>query len=128
MSKQDWVTSWTRVDKPWGYEDHFALAEGLYCGKILFVKAGHALSLQLHERKDETISVQDGHIVLEIGTAEDDLERFDLLPRESVRIAPRTIHRISAVTDSCVLEGSTTQLDDVIRLADRYGRASAGIR
>jgi mannose-6-phosphate isomerase-like protein (cupin superfamily) len=124
MAKNDWVSACPRVDKPWGYEDHFALAEGLYCGKILFVRAGHGLSLQLHEQKDETISVQRGHIVLEIGPDEDRLERFELLPRESARIKPTVIHRVTALADSYLLEASTTELTDVVRLADRYGRVA----
>lgn len=125
MSKSDWTVPVRRVDKPWGHEEHFALADGLYCGKVLFIRAGHALSLQLHECKDETIAVQSGRIELEIGRGVDTLERFDLLPGESVRITPTTVHRMTAVEDTHVLEASTTQLDDVIRLADRYGRASA---
>lgn len=123
MAKEDWVLSTRHVDKPWGHEEHFALADGLYCGKVLFIRAGHALSLQLHERKDETVAVQSGHIVLDIGRSEDALESFAVSPGESVRITPTTVHRMTAVTDSYVLEASTTELDDVIRLSDRYGRA-----
>jgi mannose-6-phosphate isomerase-like protein (cupin superfamily) len=123
MAKNDWADNCPRIPKPWGHEDHFALADGLYCGKVLFIRAGHALSLQLHQYKDETISIHNGHIGLEIGPSTAALEKFDLLPGESVRIKPGIVHRMSAITDSWVLEASTTQLDDVIRLADRYGRA-----
>jgi mannose-6-phosphate isomerase-like protein (cupin superfamily) len=122
MAKTDWVSPVRIVGKPWGHEEHFALADGLYCGKVLYIKAGHALSLQLHENKDETVAVQHGHVILDIGRSEDTLDTFDLLPGESVRITPTTVHRMTAVADSYVLEASTTELDDVIRLADRYGR------
>jgi mannose-6-phosphate isomerase-like protein (cupin superfamily) len=124
MAKKDWVSAVSIIAKPWGHEEHFALANGLYCGKVLFIKEGHALSLQLHESKDETVAVQRGHIILDIGRDQDMMESFDLLPGESVRIRPTTVHRMTAVADSYVLEASTTQLDDIIRLADRYGRAA----
>lgn len=125
MAKTDWVSSTCLVVKPWGHEEHFALVDGLYCGKVLFIRAGHSLSLQLHERKDETVAVQAGHLRFEVGRREELLESFDLLPGEAVRIEPGTVHRMSAVVDSHVLEASTTELDDVIRLADRYGRSVA---
>jgi mannose-6-phosphate isomerase-like protein (cupin superfamily) len=111
-----------RVEKPWGHEVHFAFVEGLYCGKALHINAGHALSLQFHEQKEETVSVQSGHLQFEIGTTEDELETFDLLPGESIHLLPGTRHRMTAVTDTVVLEASTTELDDVVRLEDRYGR------
>lgn len=123
MSKSDWVVAARYVPKPWGYEEHFALVEGRYCGKMLVIRAGHALSLQLHERKDETVAVQDGHLVFQVGRSVSTLETFDLWPGEAVHIEPGTVHRMTAVVDSRVLEASTTELDDVVRLADAYGRA-----
>jgi mannose-6-phosphate isomerase len=111
-----------RVDKPWGHEEVFALVEGRYCGKALHVTAGHALSLQYHERKDEVIAVQAGRIVLEVGDSEDALESLELGPGERVHLPPGTRHRVTAVTDAVLLEASTTELDDVVRLEDRYGR------
>jgi mannose-6-phosphate isomerase-like protein (cupin superfamily) len=122
MTKKNWVQTTRHVPKPWGHEEHFALVDGLYCGKVLFVIAGHSLSLQLHEHKDETVAVHEGHLVFEVGHSDATLERFDLWPGEAVRITPGTVHRMTAVVDTCVLEVSTTELDDVIRLADHYGR------
>jgi mannose-6-phosphate isomerase len=125
VAKSDWVQLATRVEKPWGYEVHFALVEGKYCGKILHVNEGHALSLQYHQRKEETISVQSGRLLFEVGAADaGDLESFELLPGESVHVRPGTRHRMTALVDTDVLEASTTELDDVVRLDDRYGRSS----
>ena len=67
VPKADWVSQVRRVDKPWGHEEHFALVEGRYCGKALHVRGGQALSLQYHERKDETIAVQSGRLLLQVG-------------------------------------------------------------
>ena len=122
MSKARWVEPVGRVDKPWGHEEIFALVEGRYCGKALHVTAGHALSLQYHERKDEVIAVQSGRALLEVGEAEDALDSFEVGPGERVHLPPGVRHRITAVTDVVLLEASTTELDDVVRLEDRYGR------
>jgi mannose-6-phosphate isomerase len=122
VSKSNWVERAHRVEKPWGYELHFALVDGRYCGKLLHVNKGHALSLQYHERKEETICVQTGRLLFEVGTGPDDLESFELLPEESVHIRPGVHHRMTAIVDTDVLEASTTELDDVVRLQDRYGR------
>jgi mannose-6-phosphate isomerase-like protein (cupin superfamily) len=122
MAKSDWVQSVLRVEKPWGHEVHFALVDGKYCGKSLHVNEGHALSLQYHERKEETISVQSGRLLFEVGEEDGDLESFELLPGESVHLRPGTRHRMTALVDTVVLEASTTELDDVVRLEDRYGR------
>ncbi len=114
-----------RVDKPWGYELVWALSDD-YCGKILFVKAGERLSLQFHKVKDETIYVQQGRIELEIGapgTAVRDCEV--VVAGASYRIKPGMVHRWRALEDSIVLEASTPQLDDVVRLEDEYGRAES---
>jgi mannose-6-phosphate isomerase len=122
MPKSDWVERARRVEKPWGYELHFALVDGKYCGKVLHVNEGQALSLQYHEHKEETICVQSGRLRFEVGTSEDDLESFELHPEESVHIRPGIRHRMIAIVDTEVLEASTTELDDVVRLDDRYGR------
>ncbi len=124
MSRSDWVQVIVRVDKPWGHEERFALEPGKYCGKSLHVDAGHALSLQYHEGKEETIAVQSGRVQLEIGSDEDHLEKFDLGPGDAVHLIPGTRHRLTAIVDCVILEASTTELDDVVRLEDRYGRAS----
>ncbi|MCA1694109.1 MAG: cupin, partial [Actinobacteria bacterium] len=93
MTKDAWVDVARRVDKPWGHEVHFALVDSKYCGKALHIQAGHALSLQYHERKEETVSVQSGRLQFEVGTSEDYLESFELLPGESVHLLPGTRHR-----------------------------------
>ena len=122
MSKQDWVSAVRRVDKPWGHEEVFALVDGRFCGKAIHVTQGHALSLQYHERKEETISVQSGRLSVEVGESEDALEQFELLPGESIHLRPFVRHRVTAMEDTVMLEASTTELDDVVRLEDRYGR------
>ena len=113
------------VEKPWGHEEWFALVPGLFCGKALHVTAGHSLSLQYHEMKEETISVQSGRLQFDVGFSEDAMESFELLPGESVHVRPGVRHRMTALEDTVVLEASTTQLDDVVRLEDRYGRAAS---
>ncbi len=109
------------VDKPWGYEEIFASTER-YVGKILFIRAGQALSLQFHERKDETIRMLEGIMRLLAGPDVDRLEPHVLEPGDRFHIPPGTIHRMLAEEDSLVLEVSTPELDDVVRLEDRYGR------
>lgn len=122
MSKADWVSAVKRVDKPWGHEELFALVEGKFCGKAIHVTAGHALSLQYHEEKEEVISVQSGQLRCEVGLHEDSLEVFELNAGESIHLKPFVRHRVTAVVDTVMLEASTTQLMDVVRLEDRYGR------
>ncbi|HUP46691.1 MAG TPA: cupin domain-containing protein [Thermoanaerobaculia bacterium] len=110
-----------RVDKPWGYELIFARTDR-YVGKILHVNKGETLSLQYHEMKDETLYVVHGELQL---TVEYDGDRRELPLRkgEAFHIPPRLIHRMLAVVDTDVAEVSTPELDDVVRLEDRYGRA-----
>ncbi len=109
-----------RVEKPWGHEVHWAHTDR-YVGKILHVKAGHALSLQMHNVKDETIYVYSGRLQYEI-ERDGAMVTLDLRPGDSVRVPPRTVHRMTAVEDTEVLEVSTPELNDVVRLEDRYGR------
>ncbi len=111
------------VAKPWGEEEVFAETES-YVGKILLVRAGHALSLQYHVRKDETMRVLAGTCELHRGTAPGgrDLEVVVLEPGSVVRIRPGTVHRLVAISDVRIIEVSTPELDDVVRLEDRYGR------
>ena len=114
------------VPKPWGHETIWALTDR-YCGKILHVKAGHALSVQYHERKDETVYLLSGEmkywVRLDGGPDSDrPLEDQRLRTGDAFRITPGTVHYIEAVTDCDVLEASTPDLDDVVRLEDRYGR------
>jgi mannose-6-phosphate isomerase len=109
-----------RVEKPWGFELIWAHTER-YVGKLLHVKAGHKLSLQYHERKDETIHVQAGQLLLVVDEGSGLVER-KMEPGESYHIRPLTQHRMVAVTDCDILEVSTPELQDVVRLEDAYGR------
>lgn len=111
-----------RVEKPWGYELHWAHTDR-YVGKVLHVKKGHALSLQYHNVKDETIHVYSGKILFEIDVAGTLVGR-EMGPGESIHVTPKTIHRMTALEDTDVLEASTPELDDVVRLEDRYGRST----
>ena len=111
----------TTVDKPWGHEFIWASTD-CYVGKILHVKAGEALSLQYHRVKDETIMVLSGRLLLEFFAEGEEPRTRELGPREPVHIAPGLRHRMIAIEDTDVLEVSTTELDDVVRLEDRYGR------
>lgn len=112
------------VEKPWGYEKIFARTEK-YVGKILHIEAGHSLSLQYHVRKDETIHVLSGELVFEV-EEEGALVRKILRPGDGYRIVPGTKHRMSAGIATDILEVSTPELDDVVRLEDRYGRVVGG--
>ena len=138
-----------RVEKPWGYELHWAKTDR-YVGKIIHIKAGHALSVQYHNRKDETVYLLSGELKYWVqargekhgpesrvsphrtsGTGETpvagrspipDMADVNLRVGDAFRITPGTIHYMEAVTDCDVLEVSTPELDDVVRLKDRYGR------
>ncbi|HEU4563863.1 MAG TPA: cupin domain-containing protein [Gemmatimonadaceae bacterium] len=110
------------VPKPWGHEVIWARTDR-YVGKILHIKAGHALSVQYHERKDETVYLLSGEMIYRVQGADGELEDVRLRMGESFRITPHTVHQMEAVTDCDVLEASTPELDDVVRLSDRYGRA-----
>ncbi len=109
-----------RVDKPWGHELVWARTEQ-YVGKVLHVKAGHVLSLQYHNLKDETMHVLSGELILRTRQGEALVARA-FRAGESVHIPPTLVHQIEAVVDSDVLEASTNHLDDLVRLEDRYGR------
>ena len=111
----------TRVDKPWGYELHWAKTER-YVGKVLHIEAGHALSLQYHNRKDETIYVQRGRMMFEI-QQDGELKKHEVKTGERFHVTPGTVHRMTAIEDCDVVEVSTPELDDVVRLEDRYGRS-----
>ena len=110
----------TRVEKPWGYEIHWATTDR-YVGKLIHVNAGHALSLQYHNQKDETIYLYSGKLLFEI-QEDGELKKREMCPGERVHITPKTIHRLTAIEDSDVFEVSTPELQDVVRLEDRYGR------
>ena len=114
-------TSPRKVDKPWGWELVWAEAED-YVGKLLFVRAGESLSLQYHEVKDESWLVHEGLAKLELGEVDGALETFVIAPGDTYRFRPRTVHRVTAVEDTLVVEVSTTHLTTVVRLEDKYGR------
>jgi quercetin dioxygenase-like cupin family protein len=113
-----------RVDKPWGYEIWWARTER-YVGKLLHVKKGESLSLQYHRVKDETILVLSGRLLFETRPAGEggELRRIELGPGEAFHITPGTVHRMTGLEDTDIVEVSTPELDDVVRLEDRYGRA-----
>jgi len=109
-----------RVDKPWGHELIWAKTDR-YVGKILHIEPGHVLSLQYHQKKDESIYVLEGEIILRFQQGETLIER-PLARGESFHIAPRLVHQFEAVVATDLLEASTPEIDDVVRLRDRYGR------
>jgi mannose-6-phosphate isomerase-like protein (cupin superfamily) len=109
------------VDKPWGHELIWAQTDR-YVGKILHIKAGEALSLQYHRVKDETIMVLSGRMQLVYFAEGEAPKSRELAPREPFHVTPGLRHRMIAIEDTDVLEVSTTELDDVVRLEDRYGR------
>lgn len=112
-----------RVDKPWGHELIWAQTD-VYCGKVLFVRAGHALSLQYHERKDESWLVHAGRAELELGEVDGGSRGVrEIAAGDCFHFAPGTVHRVRALEDTTILEVSTPELDDVVRLSDEYGRA-----
>ena len=109
-----------RIDKPWGYELHWAKTDH-YVGKVIHVTAGHALSLQYHNRKEETLLLWAGRLKFELRDGKDS-RVWEMGPGESVHVRPKMIHRMTAIEDSDIIEVSTTELEDVVRLEDRYGR------
>jgi mannose-6-phosphate isomerase-like protein (cupin superfamily) len=110
-----------RVEKPWGWELVWAEADQ-YVGKLLFVRAGQALSLQYHEVKDEAWLVHEGRASLELGPVGGKLETVEVAAGDAFRYRPGTVHRVTAIEDTLIVEVSTPHLDDVVRLEDRYGR------
>ena len=117
-----WAVEPRRVDKPWGYELIWALTDD-YLGKLLFVRAGESLSLQFHREKEESWLVQSGRAKLELGSAGAAILKQEVVgPGASFRFPPGTVHRVTALEDTTILEVSTPYPDDIVRLEDRYGR------
>ncbi len=112
----------TRVEKPWGYELIWAHAAG-YVGKVLHINAGEALSYQFHRVKEETIYVLSGTLTLYVAEGDDQPRKLCLSPGEAFHIYPGLRHRFEAEVDVDLLEASTPELEDVVRLEDRYGRS-----
>jgi len=117
-----WAFQVKQVDKPWGHELIWALSD-TYCGKVLFVKAGAALSLQFHNEKDESWLVHSGRAKLELGEVGQKVLNEEVISAGAAfHYKPGTVHRITAIEDTTILEVSTPHLDDVVRLEDLYGR------
>ncbi|MFQ5669914.1 MAG: cupin domain-containing protein [Acidobacteriota bacterium] len=113
------------VDKPWGHEEIWAETPS-YVGKILVVRAGHRLSLQYHRVKEETIYVESGLVRCLSGEDGQELEETILRPGDVLHIPPGLRHRFEALKDARLFEVSTPHLDDVVRLADDFGRRGTG--
>ncbi len=123
MDKQEGVAKVaevSRIEKPWGYELHWAKTEN-YVGKVIHVIAGQALSLQYHNRKEETLLLWSGRLNFELRDGEE-VRIWEMGPGDRVHVPPKMVHRMTAIEDSDIIEVSTTELDDVVRLEDRYGR------
>src|SRR5689334_1761536 len=117
-----WAFEPRRVEKPWVWELIWAVAEQ-YVGKVLFVKAGESLSLQFHNEKDESWCIQSGRAELELGDAGQAPLNSEVVGEGACfRYRPGTVHRVTALEDTTILEVSTPHLDDVVRLDDKYGR------
>jgi mannose-6-phosphate isomerase len=111
-----------RVEKPWGWELIWAETDE-YVGKLLFIRAGEALSLQYHEVKDEAWLVREGVAQLELGRAgQEELETIEIREGDALHYPAGTLHRVAAVEDTLIVEVSTPHLEDVVRVEDRYGR------
>ncbi len=110
-----------RIDKPWGYEIVWA-ETSTYVGKILHLYAGCRLSLQYHRVKEESLLVQTGRVLVTLENDVGELVERELGAGEVIHVAPGRRHRFRAMTDCDLIEVSTTELDDVVRLSDDYGR------
>ena len=111
-----------RVEKPWGYELIWARTNR-YVGKVIHVRAGHALSLQYHNRKEETLLLWRGRLRFELREEKDNRARcWEMGPGDHIHVHPGAVHRMTAIEDCDVFEVSTPELDDVVRIEDRYGR------
>jgi mannose-6-phosphate isomerase len=118
-----WAFEPRRVEKPWGWELIWAHADA-YVGKVLFVKEGHSLSLQFHREKDESWYVESGRAKLELGEVGQAVLNTEVITAGACfRYRPGTVHRVTALEDTTIIEVSTPHLDDVVRLEDAYGRA-----
>jgi quercetin dioxygenase-like cupin family protein len=115
--------------KPWGREIWFAhenTKDAKYAGKILEVKKGHRYSLQYHEKKQETQYILSGKALFTFGTKKDSLQEKILNEGDKIDILPYTVHRLEAIEDTVVLEVSSPELDDVVKIEDDYGRSGKG--
>jgi mannose-6-phosphate isomerase len=114
----------SRVEKPWGHELRWGITDR-YAGKVLHINKGEALSLQYHDRKDEFQYVITGAVDIELGGPDGALTKHRMKAGDTLHITPGTRHRLTAVEDTDIFEVSTPEIDDVVRLEDRYGRAGS---
>jgi mannose-6-phosphate isomerase-like protein (cupin superfamily) len=122
QSLDRWGFDVRKVEKPWGYELIWAVTE-TYVGKVLFVRAGQSLSLQFHRQKEESWLVQSGRAKLELGEVGKSVLMQEVIGAGAAfHYVPGTVHRVTAIDDTTILEVSTPHLDDVVRLEDAYGR------
>jgi mannose-6-phosphate isomerase-like protein (cupin superfamily) len=121
MPPQTYRIEDARVDKPWGYELRFAITDR-YLGKVIHVNQGEALSLQYHEQKDETLMVTEGVMEMVLQDADGEGTAVRMEAGDCIRITPGQRHRMVAVEDCEFFEVSSPEIDDVVRLEDRYGR------
>jgi mannose-6-phosphate isomerase len=120
-----WAFEPNRIEKPWGYELIWALTDR-YCGKLLVIRAGQELSLQFHREKDESWYVLEGRVQLELAAAGQKATSSEVVtPGVAFHITPGTVHRVRALEDTTIVEVSTPELEDVVRLEDAYGRAGS---
>jgi mannose-6-phosphate isomerase len=112
----------SRVDKPWGHELRWGITD-CYAGKVLHINKGEALSLQYHDRKDEFLYVVTGAVDIELGGPDGGLTKHRMEAGDTLHITPGVRHRLTAVEDTDIFEVSSPEVDDVVRLEDRYGRA-----
>ena len=111
-----------RGDKPWGYEVRWAVTER-YAGKLIHVERGHRLSLQYHVQKEESIHVVAGVMDLQLESDNGEIETHRVTAGMSAHIRPGRRHRFIAVEDTDLIEVSSPEIDDVVRIEDSYGRA-----
>lgn len=109
------------IEKPWGHEEILEHNDQ-YVMKLLCVKKTHSLSLQYHEVKKETIYVASGSLILTWGKNQDSLKQKNVSTGDFITLEPFTLHRLEALEDSVCVEASTPQLNDVVRIEDRYKR------
>jgi mannose-6-phosphate isomerase-like protein (cupin superfamily) len=114
-----------RTEKPWGHELLWADTER-YAGKILHIEAGGRLSLQYHERKEESLYLLRGRMRLELERADGSWLDAEIEPGTCFHVATGRRHRMTAIETCDVLEVSTAELDDVVRVQDDYGRVAGG--
>jgi mannose-6-phosphate isomerase len=110
-----------RVDKPWGHELIWAWTDR-YVGKLLVIETGKRLSLQHHEVKDEWIHVLDGRLLLTLENEAGEVEQRELGPGDGAHVGTGRVHRYEALATCRLIEVSTPELDDVVRLEDDFGR------